>query len=101
VKVLIYRTRALNIRFHRIIEFGETSVSVSDRISGPDGERVENLQWGERFSTIHMGSSRYFINNELEEVFVSNRDATNQIDPKQITSGMELRRLVDFAEARS
>jgi hypothetical protein len=96
VKVLIYRKRAVNIRFHRIIEFGETSVTVSDQISGPDGGRVEDLQWGERFTTIHMGSSRYFINNELVEPLVENAGVQHKLDPRLISAGVQLRRVVTF-----
>lgn len=94
VQVLIYRKRTLNIRFKRTIEFGETSVSVSDQISGPDGERVEDLHWGDRFTTIHMGSSRYFINNELVEPLVGNADVKQKLDPKLIAAGLRLRRVV-------
>lgn len=96
VKVLIYRKRALNIRFKRIIEFDETSVSINDEISGPDGARVENLHWGEVFTTIHMGSSRYFINNELNEVLISNGNASNNVNPQEIIEGIQLQRVVTF-----
>jgi hypothetical protein len=96
VKVLIYRKRALKIRFQRIIEFGDASISISDQISGPDGKRVENLQWGETFTTIHMGSSRYFINNELVMPTTQSTAAKNMIDPQRISSGVELQRVVTF-----
>jgi hypothetical protein len=96
VKVLIYRKRALNIRFKRTVEFSKLSVSVCDNISGPDGERVENLRWGEVFTTIHMGSSRYFVNNELEEPLIRHREMPHDVDVEQLSSGVELGRVVTF-----
>ncbi len=67
VKVLIHRKRKLAIEFERVISFGEDSISVQDSIVGPDGGRVVSLEHAEVFTTIHMGSSRYFINNELNQ----------------------------------
>jgi hypothetical protein len=97
VKVLIYRKRALNIRLKRVIGFDETSVSVCDDIIGPDGKRAASLRWGEVFTTIHMGSSRYFIPNELNEAFMRNHEAPpNEIDSQQIVAGVKLRRVVTF-----
>lgn len=95
VKALIYRKRPLNIRFRRTIDFGETSMSISDQIAGPDGDRVSDLFWGERFTTIHMGSARYFINNELLLPYL-NGSHQHKIDPRLISSGVQLRRVVTF-----
>jgi len=94
VKVLIYRKQTLRICLRRVIEFDEMSVSVSDNISGQDGSRVESLSWGDIFTTIHMGSSRYFINNELNEMPILNEDLSYEIDPHKIESGIELHRKV-------
>ncbi len=101
VKVLIYRKRELKIDFNRTIEFGDVSIEVSDNISGPDGKRVEELRWGKVFSTIHMGSSRYFINNELNQIAMSRVDTTGEINPKQISSGIKLQRKVDVSNINS
>jgi hypothetical protein len=98
VKVLIYRRRALDIAFKRTIEFAEDRISVSDRIEGPDGERVAHLGWGAFFTTIHMGSSRYFINNELIELPDSEQKTQYTIDPKDIASGVTARRVIAFTE---
>ncbi len=98
VKTLIYGNRRLNIRFHRIVEFGDLNVIVRDDISGPDGSRVTDLQWCEAFATIHMGSSRYFITNELSSGQISNGDApARRIDPRQIAQGVQLQRAVTFS----
>ncbi len=94
VKALIYRKRSLSISFKRVIELDETMVSVVDEISGPDGKHVEHLEWRDVFTTIHMGSSRYFINNELEQA--SATEARAQIDPRQLESGVSVRRTITF-----
>jgi hypothetical protein len=70
---------------------------VCDDISGPDGKRAASLRWGEVFTTIHMGSSRYFIANELNGAFMQNHEAPpNEIDSQQIVAGVKLRRVVTF-----
>ncbi len=96
VKVLIYRKKTLKIRLRRVIEFDEMSVSVFDNISGQDGSHVESLNWGDIFTTIHMGSSRYFINNELIERSSPNIEPTREINPQEIASGVTLQRAISF-----
>jgi hypothetical protein len=92
VKVLIYRRRAVDLRFVRTIELGESSVSVADEISGADGARVDQLRWGAFFTTIHMGSSRYFIANELQPEPHASEGA--EIDRRSIVSGTTVRRTI-------
>lgn len=65
VKVLIYRRRPLDLSFRRRIRFGDTGITVEDEIGGPAANQLASLRWGALFTTIHMGSSRYFIENEL------------------------------------
>lgn len=101
VKTLIYRTRALKIRLRRTILFDEASVSICDHLSGPDGGRVESMQWSEVFTTVHMGSSRYFINNELTEGTVQQQEISSHIDPKELQSGITLRRAVTFSREKA
>ena len=100
VKVLIHDQRAIRIHFKRIITFDETGVSIRDELAGPDGERVASMQWSECFTTIHMGSSRYFIASELDEVSaldpVSGGEAPRRIDPARIVAGVSLSRSVAF-----
>lgn len=93
VKVLIYRKRVLEIGFERTISFDADSVTVRDKIAGPDGNRVDHLEWGEVFTTIHMGSSRYFISNELNE---TRAIRPQTITPDQITAGTTLQRVIQF-----
>lgn len=101
VKTLIYRKRVLSIRLRRTIEFDEASVNICDHLSGPDGGRVESMQRGHLFTTIHMGSSRYFINNELAEGVMSQPELSDNIDPKELGSGISLRRSVTFHPERA
>jgi len=65
VKVLIYRKRGLAVDFRRSITFTDDAVVLRDTIAGADGRRIAHLERGALFTTIHMGTSRYFINNEL------------------------------------
>jgi hypothetical protein len=96
VKVLIHDRRAARIRFKRVITFDDAGLSVCDHLGGPDGDRVESLRWSESFTTIHMGSSRYFINHELDEAEVFEPDAPREVDPKLLAEGMTLRRTVSW-----
>ena len=96
VKALIYRRKPLAIRFRRNIEFGETAVEVRDEIAGPDGALVASLGMGEVFTTIHMGSSQYFIPNELEESVYGSEGGA--IDPARIVTGVTLNRKIAVAQ---
>ncbi|MGE0126723.1 MAG: hypothetical protein AB7U82_01365 [Blastocatellales bacterium] len=99
VKVLIHDQHAARLRFKRTIAFDETGVSICDELGGPDGHRVERLGWSESFTTIHMGSSRYFINNEIEETEVVEPDASREVDPQKLAEGVMLRRAVRFPKS--
>jgi hypothetical protein len=101
VKALIYRRKALNIRFRRRIEFGEDHILVRDEIAGRGGTQVESLQRGEVFATIHMGSSRYFIMNELEPAGRVDPPVEPGIAPQEIAGGVVLTRAVGFARETS
>ena len=100
VRVLIHRKRRLSMHLLRTIELGETSVSVRDTLSGSAGAQVESLRWGELFTTIHMGSSRYFVDNELMETSLSGPNVPREVEASQISSGVELTRTVRFADRR-
>jgi hypothetical protein len=95
VRVLIYRKRLLRIRFSRIIDLQEDTVTIEDTLAGPDGVRVAELHWQSQFTTIHMGSSRYFINNEIHNLCAAT-DESVVISPSSIVAGVTLRRSVDL-----
>lgn len=63
VKVLIYRKQSIPLRFVRQIRLRDDGIEIEDQIEGTS--RVERLERGEIFTTIHMGSSRYFVPHEL------------------------------------
>jgi hypothetical protein len=87
VKTLIYRRRVIPVRFTRKIEFTELGVRVSDRLAGPGGADIDELCRETTFTTIHMGSSRYFIGNELAD-----SPEADRVDPRAIVGGIGLER---------
>jgi len=93
VKVLIYRKRSVDLRFTRTIDFEDQAVIISDHIAGAAGSRVADLRCHERFTTIHMGSSRYFIANELNEL-VGQDGPTMEVEPGRLAQGVELKRRI-------
>jgi len=86
-RALIHRRRPLAVRFLRRIEFGEGTVLVRDRLVGRDGDHLRELRWDPIFSTIHMGSARYFVAHELHRF-----PAGGDVDPRAIAAGLELER---------
>ena len=65
VRMLISRRHELQIAFQRTIEIHAGELIIEDELAGPDLPRVTELWHGASFTTVHMGSSRYFIANEL------------------------------------
>jgi hypothetical protein len=101
VRALIYKRNSLDIRFRRSIEFHDDTIVIRDEIAGPGGAQVKSVQRGEIFTTIHMGSSRYFIANELERTASIEPPADPEIVPSQIAAGVTLTRTVRFAAGLS
>ena len=66
VKVLIYRKNELDLELQRRIRIGDDGIEILDRIRGSHLCRLVSLQHKSVFTTIHMGSSRYFTPNELQ-----------------------------------
>jgi hypothetical protein len=96
VKVLIYRRKSLNLNFERRITWNENSLSVRDRIQGDLGDQLDSLQWKDLFTTIHMGSSQYFIPNELKSLENVERSGDLAIDVSEIKEGVFRERTVTF-----
>lgn len=65
VHVLVRRRKAAPLRLERRVTFGADSVRVCDRIERTGAAPVSTLRRGDKFSTIHMGSARYFQRQEL------------------------------------
>lgn len=95
VKALIYNRKRLDIGFRRTLRFSDRGVEVRDEISGSGGQQVETLRRGAVFTTIHMGSSQYFIPNELEENAGGEGEA---VDPHGIGAGVTLHRKVTIGQ---
>lgn len=96
VNALIYRTKPVDIQFTRTIEFGSAHMTIADRVAGADGARVESLAREAIFTTIHMGSSRYFIANELQ--LTPGPDERRTIKPEAIVAGVTDVRTVAFSD---
>jgi len=96
VSVLIYRKRRVAVRLRRVIVLSDVEIRVSDHLSGPGGVRAESLRWEQMFTTVHMGSSRYFIPNELQPCFHASGDVQRELPPERIASGLSLERRVRF-----
>lgn len=86
VKVLIYRKRALDLRFVRTIDLRDDGFTVRDKIQGGIGPQIAELRWQDVFTTIHMGSSRYFVPHEL--IDTAPAGATEPIDPNRLSTGV-------------
>ena len=92
VHVLIQRRRELDLTFERSVEFDENEVRIRDRLRG--SARLAELRSVERFATIHMGSSRYFIRNELEPAALAGDARSTGVDVARLAEGLELERSV-------
>jgi hypothetical protein len=96
VQVLIYRRRTLPVTFRRTIELADRKVTLRDVLIGDHEGTLTRLERGALFTTIHMGSSRYFIANELEAVAPELRasDDSWQIDAARLGKGITVERSV-------
>jgi hypothetical protein len=96
VKALIYRRKALAIRFRREIILRDNALTVRDEIKGAPSVRVRELQWVDTFTTIHMGSSRYFVPNDLNAPAADAGGDTASLDPTRLADGITVERTVTF-----
>lgn len=65
VRALIFEKKGAALRLHRKIRFRDDGVQIEDEITGADRPRLRSLRAVDKFATIHMGSSRYFVASEL------------------------------------
>ncbi len=93
VKVLIYKKRELDLRFTRRIVLHDDGIELVDHLQGD--QDVAELVCADNFTTIHMGSSRYFVPNELEEFADAEFDAP--VEPARLKDGLERRRRVPLS----
>jgi hypothetical protein len=78
VRVLVSRRKVLPAVLERSVEFSTDSVRVMDRLV-VSGNEMHATRLSTKFSTIHMGSSRYFQNDELQSELID-RVATLERD---------------------
>ena len=65
VEALVRRRRTVPLALRRTITLHANSLLVEDALTAPAGLAVETVTAGDKFATIHMGSSRYFQEQEL------------------------------------
>jgi len=92
VRALITRQRELGIHFARRVRFTDDLVEVEDRIDSAS-DSLEELIHAERFATIHMGSSRYFVPHELAD---TGHPWEEVVDVGALRTGIVRRRRIVF-----
>jgi hypothetical protein len=65
VEVLVRRRKAMPLTMKRIVTLLPSEVIIEDTLTASGGVTVETVAAGDKFATIHMGSSRYFQAQEL------------------------------------
>ncbi len=99
VKVLIVRRQALPLRLRRTFVLGDDGVEVHDRVWSTGHVPLEVLRRETTFSTVHMGSSRYFQTNELRLDAEQGAAQDAEIGPlARLAEGIEVRRSIKLAE---
>ncbi len=97
VRVLIYRKRTLDVAFQRTVELTANRIVIRDQLKGDHEGSLTSLERGALFTTIHMGSSRYFVNNDLDAVSASREPAEAwRIDPAQLSEGVTVERVLEL-----
>lgn len=90
VRVLITRKRDVPLHLRRVVRFGERDVEVEDQLEGD--APLERLEQREIFTTIHMGSSRYFVPHEASLP----DPGLAPVDVAELPRGVERRRAISF-----
>ena len=68
VEALVRQRRAVTIALRRTLTLDPATVMVEDALSNTSEFMIETVAAGDKFATIHMGSSRYFQEQELSLV---------------------------------
>jgi hypothetical protein len=96
VRVLIHRRNEVDLQYSRRIDWETDGFIIEDRLQGSVGDRIDHLQREDLFTTIHMGSSRYFLPNEIEYSELSDKDGGRTVDAHLLNQGVTLRRVTRF-----
>jgi hypothetical protein len=94
VKVLVYRRRSVPLTLRRTIVPRDDGIDVQDRLQASRSLPLENLMRADVFSTIHMGSSRYFQPNEMNLASAAALPEREGVPVKRLSEGVELRRAI-------
>jgi hypothetical protein len=97
VRVLVYRRRPVALKLRRTIVPGDDGIEVQDRLQASRSLELESLVRADVFSTIHMGSSRYFQPNELNLASAASPEC-DRVPVERLREGVELRRVVRLPE---
>jgi hypothetical protein len=95
VDVLIYRKKPVGIELRRTIEFHDRHVTVRDHLGGAGLANLEEIRWVPSFTTMHMGSSRYFVRHELDDLGFD-AERSERLDPRRISDQPVLTRTIRF-----
>jgi hypothetical protein len=96
VKVLIYRKRKLNLYFKRHVFWRKGDFKIEDELQGTIGSQIDSLRRENLFTTIHMGSSRYFLPNEIITSLDSDAEREPNIDPSSLSKGIRFQRTISI-----
>jgi hypothetical protein len=92
VRVLIYRKSEVPLAFRRRVVFGDDQIEIEDELRRTRPLELRSLRQDDAFTTIHMGSSRYFVPHELA-VSAAPLDAQQRaVDPSDLDAGAVRRR---------
>ncbi|MCF8176975.1 MAG: hypothetical protein K9J74_00555 [Sulfuritalea sp.] len=73
VKVLVSRRKTLGVFLLREVEFLSDGVMIRDQVDIDPRRPLRHLTLGGKFSSIHMGSSRYFQFDELDPLSIDGK----------------------------
>jgi len=96
VKVLIHRRHELDLKYIRRIHWQSDGFTIQDWLQGSIGDKIDNLRREDLFTTIHMGSSRYFLPNEIEPSGLADRETARSVDLHSLNQGVDLKRVIRF-----
>lgn len=96
VKVLIYKKTPLPINFERFIIINKEQIRVKDRLFGSPPKPIIKLSNPPVFTTIHMGSSRYFVPNEIEYCPESGSEMIDPSEFDKIEQGITIERTIQI-----
>ncbi|MDY6989589.1 MAG: hypothetical protein SWQ30_16200 [Thermodesulfobacteriota bacterium] len=96
VKVLIHRRHELDLKYRRRISWQSDAFAIEDWLQGTIGDKIDHLRREDLFTTIHMGSSRYFLPNEIISPLLSDEAVERNLDLSSLNQGVNLKRKVRF-----